>query len=135
MPKSKTIKRWFIYCEPCTYRQIITADKPEAENLVEIPTSPIPGGSPVLDPETKKAKEKPAMTQPKKFKCPQCGRGVRAIKLPDVYAKAYKEIDDQVRKKEEEAEKQKRLEDGKPYERERKRDVDYMRPDDPKFLG
>lgn len=123
--KSSVIKRWFIFCEPCSYRQIIIGDKPEAENLVEIKTSPIPGGSPVLDSKTKKAKAKPDIPRSKKFKCPQCGRGVMAKKLPDVHANAYKAVDDARRKREEESEKQKRLNDGKPHVRE----------SDPDFLG
>ena len=38
-------------------------------------------------------------------------------KLPEVYEKAYKEIDEEKRKKEQELEKQRRIEDGKPYVR------------------
>lgn len=104
---------------------MITSDEPKAENLVEIKTSPIPGGSPVLDPKTKKAKSKPDIKRSKKFKCPQCGRGVIAKKLPDVHANAYKSVDDERRKREEDAEKRRRLEDGKPHVRE----------SDPDFLG
>jgi len=118
MAKSNITKRWFVFCEPCSFKQIITSDEPKAENLVEIKSSPIPGGSPRLDAKTKKAKDRPTFDQPKKFKCPNCGRGVRAKKLPDVYSNAYKEVDESRRKREEEQAKKQRLEDGKPHVRE-----------------
>lgn len=125
MPKKpQIIKRWFIFCEPCSYRKIITANDPTASDLVEIKTASVPGGSPVIDPTTKKIKAKPNQERPKKFKCPQCGRGVVAKKLPEVYDKAYKSVDEEKRKRELEEEKQKRLEDGKPPKRNP--DADFM---------
>jgi len=117
------VKRWLVFCEPCSYKRILVSSEPH--DLVEVKTAPIPGGAPRLDPETKKAKDRPVTSQPKKFKCPQCGRGVRATKLADPYLAAFKEVDGQKRKREEELEKQKRLEDGQPVKREK----------DPDFLG
>jgi len=118
MPKKPdNTKRWFLFCEPCAFKKIIKADDPADAGLVEIPQAKIPGGVPVLDPKTKKAKDKPDLSRMKKFKCPQCGRGVMIKKLPEVYEKAYKEIDEEKRKKEQELEKQRRIEDGKPYVR------------------
>jgi hypothetical protein len=124
VPKKPTVvKRWFIFCEPCSFKKIVTGDKP-GEGLVEIKTASVPGGAPVLDPTTKKTKTKPDLKRPKKFKCPQCGRGVTAKKLPDVYEKAYKAIDEERIKREQEEEKRKRLEDGQPPKR--KPDEDFM---------
>ena len=85
----------------------------------------IPGGSPVLDKETKKIREQPSQPRPKQFKCPKCGRGVVAKKLPEVYAQAYKEIDDKRREQEEAVEKEQRLKDGQPHAREQK-DEEFM---------
>jgi len=125
MSKKQLVKRWFLFCEPCSYKQIITADKCESDTLVEIKTSPIPGGAPRLDPKTKKGKDRPSIQRNKKFKCPQCGRGVTAKSLPPVYVNAFKEVDELKRKEHDELEKKKRIEDGKPVKHEK----------DPDFLG
>jgi len=115
MPKKQIIKRWFVFCEPCSYKQIITADEPLTDDLVEIKTSAVPRGGPVVDPESKKVKNAPSINQPKRVKCPSCGRGVVVKKLPDVYANAYKAVDEEARRQQEAEEKKKRIEDGKPH--------------------
>ncbi len=114
MTKKQVISRWLLFCEPCSYKQIITADEP-GEGLVEIKTSPVPTGIPAIDPQTKKIKTALPLPQPKKVKCPQCGRGVVIRKLPDVYANAFKAVDEITRKEQEALEKKKRIEDGKPH--------------------
>ena len=110
------IKRWFLFCEPCSHKQIIEEDLDKVD-LIKIKTVKIPGGAPVLDPKTKKAKAKPDHKRPEMFKCPKCGRGVVTKRLPDVYVKAYKKIDDDELKKKQEEEKTKRVLDGKPEKR------------------
>lgn len=117
MAKKQVIKRWFLYCEPCSYKRIITAEEPNCDDLVEIKSSPIPKAGPALDPEAKSIKTPKPAEQPKKVKCPNCGRGVIVKKLPDVYANAFKAVDEETRKKQEAEEKKKRLEDGKPHTR------------------
>lgn len=112
--KRQVVSRWLLFCEPCSYKQIMTAEQP-GEGLVEIQTSPIPGGVPTIDPETKKIKAARPTPQPKKVKCPQCGRGVVIRRLPDVYANAFKAVDEMARKEQEASEKKKRIEDGKPH--------------------
>lgn len=125
MPKKpQATKRWFVFCEPCSYKQIVAAEEPIPDNLTEIKTVSVPGGSPYIDPETKKTKTKPSQPRLKMVKCPKCGRGVVVKKLPDVYANAYKAIDDEKLKREQEIEKQKRIEDGKPHKREK--DEEFM---------
>lgn len=120
MPKKpEIVKRWFIFCEPCSYKKILTVDDPSETDLVEIKTVGTPGGSPFIDPETKKVKAKPTVPRPKKFKCPKCGRGVAIKQLPEVYSKAYKAIDEDRKKRDEEFEKKKRIEDGKPIVRDK----------------
>ena len=47
------IKRWFMFCEPCGFRKIITADNPESEDLTEVKRVNVPGGAPRLEPVTK----------------------------------------------------------------------------------
>lgn len=114
MKKQETTrKRWFVHCDYCSYSRIFE----QADDLVEIKTSPIPGGSPELNAETKRAEPKPALQQIKKIKCPTCGRGTTVKKLPNVYSKAFKQIDDEERKQNEEAEKERRIKDGLPIKR------------------
>ena len=85
--KPKKTNRWLMYCEPCGYRRILEEGiKPI--DLVEIPTSPIPGGAPKMDPATKKVKTSDSKDQKRKYKCPNCGRGVSLKDLPPVYQKA-----------------------------------------------
>lgn len=97
--------RLMLFCEPCAYKQII--EKDNSEDLRTIPTSPIPLGY------LKKTKEKEKQ-QPKKTKCPKCGRGVALKTLPEAYSKAYEEIEKKEKEKKIEEEKFKRIKDGTP---------------------
>lgn len=93
-------KRYMIFCEPCAYKKIVES----TDGLVEIRRPKVPGGSPYIDPLTKKTKTKKATEQPPSVKCPKCGRGVVLKRLPDVFVKAEKE---QRKRIEEEEERQK----------------------------
>lgn len=134
MEKMEANKRWFITCDYCSYKKIFESsdEGPLVQNrpkditgMVEIKTSPVPGGTPQLDPHTNKTIVKPEKPQPKKTKCPKCGRGVIIKKLPDVYVNMYKEIDENEKKSRVDAEKAQRLKDGQPIKRDK----------DPTFLG
>jgi hypothetical protein len=113
--KQEAVKRWFVHCDFCSYHRIFD----QAEDLIEIKTSPIPGGSPELNLETKKTTTKPTQAQPKKIKCPSCGRGTVVKKLPEVYSKAFKKIDEEERQRNEQAERERRIRDGQPIKREK----------------
>ena len=113
--KQEPNKRYLIFCEPCSYKKIIESNDPE--DLVLIKRSTIPASSPKLDPATKKTKVSKDKPNVKMCKCPRCGRGATIKSLPDVYKKTYKEIDDRKRKEQEIIEREKRLEDGKPHQR------------------
>lgn len=110
------IKRTMIFCEPCGFKKIIEPD--EELNLTEIPTCPVPIDIPKLDPLTNKAKTKPAKVRNKKYKCPKCGRGVAVKELQAAYSSAFKKIDEEEEKARMALDKQKRIEDGKPIEKE-----------------
>lgn len=73
-----SIKRYQLYCEICNYKKITTGH--EAVGFVELSTSPIPGGIPFLDNESKIVVPK-SKSQPKKLKCPKCGRLIIPRKL------------------------------------------------------
>lgn len=113
--KSKA-KRLMIFCEPCAYKMIIQNEE-SMEDLVEIKTSPIPGGIPEIDLKTNKTKTKPQKKQAKKFKCPKCGRGVVAKELQGAHAVAIKQQQNKLEAQKIEEDKRKRIEDGKPLER------------------
>jgi DNA-directed RNA polymerase subunit RPC12/RpoP len=107
-------KKYMVFCEPCSYKAII--DKDESD-LVEIKTSPIPGGIPELDAKTGKTKNKPQKTQSKKFKCPKCGRGIVIKELQGAHANAIKQRDAKIEAQKIEDDRKQRLQDGKPFER------------------
>ena len=104
------IKRWFMYCEPCGFRKIITSENPESDELTEVKRVKVPGGAPRLDAVTKKTLTRDSLETTKMFKCLECGRGCTCKRLPDVYAKAYKLVDDRIRKSKEESEKKEKSE-------------------------
>lgn len=120
MENQTQIKRYLVFCEPCSYKRILTSDTPD--DMVPIKQADVPGGSPRL--EAGKTVSRPAHKQSAKVKCPQCGRGVVVKVLPDVYSKAYQEVDDRQRKNKEDKEKRQRIEDGMPVKRSK--DVDFM---------
>jgi len=109
--RQEKIKRFLVFCEPCSYKKIYDTNSPE--DLTQIKVSQVPGGTPRL--EKGKIVDRPTHKQLAKVKCPKCGRGVVLKPLPDVYSKSYDEIDKQEQQVREEAEKRKRIEDGTPH--------------------
>jgi hypothetical protein len=69
-------KLYRLYCEYCNWKMTTDGTDAAAKALVEIKVSAVPGGSPKIDPETKKLTTPKAKQPKKRFKCPQCGRGV-----------------------------------------------------------
>lgn len=105
------IKRFMAFCEPCSFKRILSTNKPEDMILMK-PTSPIQSNIPVLENgKTKKFADKPVRQN---VKCPNCGRGIILRELPSVYEKSYEEIDKMQRDAKAAAEKKKRIEDGTP---------------------
>lgn len=80
-------KLYRLYCDACNWKLITSGTDEASKKLVEIKTSPIPAGYPKVDLETKKVVIPPAKKQLKKFKCPQCGKGVRPVQIEDVQSK------------------------------------------------
>lgn len=126
MKPNKANKRTMIYCEPCAFKKIFEPD--ESINLVEIKRSSVQLKGPKLNPASGTTNPAGSMTKTKMVKCPKCGRGVVVKELQSAYTKVYEEIDRREQKAREEADRIKRLEDGKPHERQNK-DLD------PDFLG
>ena len=89
--------KFMLFCEPCGHKHFIFE---EPDDLLEVKRVDIPGGTPYIDPETKSIKEKKKTAQPKVYKCPKCGRGVVAKRLPEVYVKAQKEEDRKIQEEE-----------------------------------
>jgi len=117
MPKNQQkVKRWFLFCEPCSNKQII--ERFEETDLLEVPRAKVPGGSPRYDGVKKKTVLSSSTSQPRMFKCPSCGRGCVCKSLPDVYADAYGGIDEKTRIEKIAEEKRKRIEDGIPLQRQ-----------------
>lgn len=134
-------KRMMLFCEPCGYKRILEAeelpkDLPEIKSCAvqtNIPTIDSVTNKainvPVVDPKTKQLVNKSERPQPKKFKCPKCGRGVRLKELLKPFATALEKVDKEKELQRLEADKQQRLKDGIPAA---KRPID---PNDPTFLG
>jgi predicted RNA-binding Zn-ribbon protein involved in translation (DUF1610 family) len=99
-------QRLIVYCEPCGFKKII--DNEESQ-LKEIPTSSIQTNIPQLDMATNKTIPSKFKPQSKKFKCPNCGRGVTAKALPNSYAKAIGEKEEEATKR---AEREGMIQDG-----------------------
>lgn len=74
-------KLYQFYCEICNWKKI--TDGIGTQELIELKTSPIPGGIPILDPFTGNVTTSKSIKQKRKFKCPQCGRIVTAKLLSD----------------------------------------------------
>jgi DNA-directed RNA polymerase subunit RPC12/RpoP len=138
-------KRMMLFCEPCGHKRIIeveelafdqidpnkpgpklVAQTPSVKGMeaVEVKTSPIQLKAPTLDPITHKTVESKFQPQPKKYKCPCCGRATKLRELLKPYSDILVVKDEQARKAKEEEEKKKRLEDGKPPEK--KIDPDFI---------
>jgi hypothetical protein len=63
----------------CGYKRF--SDGSDVQDLQVYKSSPIPGGVPYLDAESKKVVTPKTRKQIKQFKCPRCGRLIRAKKL------------------------------------------------------
>ena len=116
MNKPKTKSR-MIFCEPCSFKMILQDDN-IPDSLVEIKTSAVPGGIPSLDPTTGQIKTKPSSPQKKKIKCPKCGRGVVVKELQGAYSSTIDKIKQKIEKENIEEDRKKRIEDGKPLEKD-----------------
>jgi len=89
-----SVKKYQFFCEKCNYKRF--TDGSDIQDLVEVKTAPLPGGSPTLDLQIKK-EVFPNLHQPgtfiggtvlpkstpqkKRFKCPNCGFIIMAKKL------------------------------------------------------
>ena len=67
-----SVKRYVIYCEICNYKQYSDG----SDDFIEIKTAAIPREIPRLDPATNKTVFSSPKNQPKRIKCPKCGRGL-----------------------------------------------------------
>ena len=74
-----SIKLYQLYCEICNWKKI--TDGSDIGDMVEVKTSPIPGGVPKIDKETKKVVVPKTQKQTRRFKCPKCGRLVKPRKI------------------------------------------------------
>ena len=115
MTKQEPTKRYLIFCEPCSYKRVLEDDNPD--DLILIKRSSVPSGYPKIDPQSKKTKVPKAKENTRMSKCPRCGRGAIIKSLPEVYKNTYKAIDDRNREEQQALERKKRIEDGKPHER------------------
>lgn len=128
MEKSSNLKqRWFAFCEPCGFKKILDSadNNPVLDGLTSVKLSDIPGGAPELDPSTNKTINKKNLKRLSQVKCPNCGRAITVKKLPDVYSKSFKDIDEREQAEKQQAEKQQRMADGQPLQRDK----------NPDFLG
>ena len=74
-----SLKTYRLFCEMCSWKRI--TDGSDLQDLVEIKKSKIQRGIPRIDPATKKVVEPNWKKMPKQWKCPQCGRPVKAVKI------------------------------------------------------
>ena len=74
-----SVKLYQLFCDTCSYKRI--TDGTDVADLVELSTSPVPGGVPYIDPYTSKVINPPPSPQKKKFKCPNCGFVIQARQI------------------------------------------------------
>lgn len=91
---TKNRRFYQLFCEICNWKMITNGD--DIESLVEVQTSPVPGGIPKIDPNTKKIIESKSINQTRKFKCPQCGRLVMPKRLLPPKKESEDEEEDRV---------------------------------------
>ena len=75
-----SIKKYSIFCEICGYHRITDGSSPEDKDLIEIKRGKVQRNIPKLN-EEGKVEDSLFFPQPKMFKCPSCGRGVRVKKI------------------------------------------------------
>lgn len=68
-------KEFLVNCLYCGKYRVIREPSAIAD-LTQVTLSRIPGGVPILDPETSKVKNKKTIPRRPMYKCPKCGRGV-----------------------------------------------------------
>lgn len=73
------IRTYQFFCDHCGYKRITNGD--DLQDLTQVKKAPIPRGTPIIDPETKKVKVPKSITRIKTFKCPNCGFCIKAIKI------------------------------------------------------
>ena len=83
------IKTYQLYCDMCHWKRI--TDGSNIKDLKEIKNSALQKTLPTLDKETQKLNPGKTIKQPKKFRCPQCGRHV----LPRQIDNPQSKIDEQ----------------------------------------
>jgi len=88
-------KLYQLFCELCNWKMITQGD--DADQLYLHPTSPIPTAIPKLE-ENKSVPGK-LQKQPKKFRCPQCGRLIIPKIIEDPQAKLDEQLDAELRMK------------------------------------
>jgi hypothetical protein len=72
-------KLYRIYCDYCHYNRYTKGD--DIQDLLPYKRSPIQRTIPKLDPVTKKQTETKVQKLPKQWKCPNCGRLIKARKI------------------------------------------------------
>jgi hypothetical protein len=138
--KRQQPRRMMLFCEPCGHKKIIevadiTITAPDSRmatpqvsvphlNGVENKTSPIQLRLPQFDAVTGKTIQSKFQPQPKRYKCPCCGRPAKLRELLKPFSDALQTRDDEARKRQEEEEKLRRIADGKPEEK--KVDPDFL---------
>ena len=82
-------KFYRLYCEICNWKKVTDGSAESMEGLHEITStqSDIPGGVPKHDPETNQITQRPHQKRQRTFRCPNCGRPVRAKQTQDPQAK------------------------------------------------
>jgi len=91
-------KYYRLYCEICNWKKV--TDGSEIDGLVEVKTSPVPGGVPKFDPIKNKTITPKSIKQLKKYKCPKCGRVVTPRKITNPQEKIDQYNAEQEREKE-----------------------------------
>lgn len=102
----------YLHCDFCGFDKIIESDNIPAKIVLP----PVQKTLPKLDSEQKFV----APTYfPKKIlhKCSNCGRGVIEKSLPQPFQQLLKKIENQKEKTKQEEDRKKRIEDGKPLEK------------------
>jgi hypothetical protein len=77
-----SIKFYKLHCEICNWGKVTNGAEVE-EKLYEYKTSPIPVGIPQFDKENNKVVVREPQKQPRKFRCPKCGRVVIPRQIQD----------------------------------------------------
>ena len=88
-------KLYQFYCEICNWKKIASGD--DCKSMVEVKSSPIQTRLPHMNSETGKFDPGKTREQPKKFKCPNCGRIVKP-KIVSAQPTASEQLETQQRR-------------------------------------